>query len=87
MAKERGRRDGRNGVVVGDKMNKTIAVEMDRIVKERRYGKYRSRSTRYYAHDEKNEAHVGDLVEIRPTRPLSKLKRWRLVRVVTRHEA
>lgn len=87
MAKERGRRDGRNGVVVGDKMNKTISVEMDRIVKEPRYGKYMSRSTRYYAHDEKNEAHVGDRVEIRPTRPLSKLKRWRLVRVVTRHEA
>jgi small subunit ribosomal protein S17 len=65
-------------------MQKTIRVELERIAQEPRYGKYLKRSTRCYVHDEKNEAKVGDRVEIMPTRPLSKLKRWRLVRVVAR---
>ena len=72
------------GVVVSDKREKTITVEVKRLVKHARYGKYIYRSTRFHAHDEKNEARMGDTVEIRETRPLSKQKRWRLVRVVSR---
>jgi small subunit ribosomal protein S17 len=81
---ERGNRKGVVGVVVSDRMDKTITVRVDRLVKHPRYRKFLSRRSKYYAHDEKNEAGVGDTVEIAETRPLSKLKRWRLVRVVTR---
>jgi len=72
------------GVVTSDKMNKTRRVEIPRLVKHRRYGKYIKRRTICHIHDEKNESHVGDTVEIMETRPLSKLKHWRLVRIVTR---
>lgn len=65
-------------------MTKTVKVEVERIVQEPTFKKYMKRSTLCYVHDEKGEAKVGDRVEIVPTRPLSKLKRWRLVRVVTR---
>jgi small subunit ribosomal protein S17 len=84
MEKQRGRRVPRVGVVVGNKMSKTLKVEIDRIVQDPAYEKRIRRSTRCYVHDERNEARVGDRVEIMPTRPLSKLKRWRLVRVVSR---
>jgi small subunit ribosomal protein S17 len=70
------------GVVTKDKMNKTRRVEIQRLVKHPRYGKYIKRRTICYAHDENNETHTGDTVEIMETRPLSKLKHWRLVRVV-----
>jgi small subunit ribosomal protein S17 len=80
----RGSRKQVTGVVVSDKMDKTITVEVDRLVKHPRYRKFVSRSSKYYAHDEKNDAGLGDTVEIAETRPLSKLKRWRLVRVVAR---
>ena len=83
-AAERGKRKQLTGVVVSDRMQKTIAVEAGRLVKHPRYLKYVARSSRYYAHDEKGAAHVGDTVEIVETRPLSKTKRWRLVRVVAR---
>ncbi len=72
------------GVVVSDKMDKTIVVKVERFVQHPRFKKYIKRSKKYYAHDERNEAGVGDTVEIEETRPLSKLKRWRLVRIVRR---
>lgn len=81
---DRGRRRTVIGVVTRDKMNKTRRVEIPRLVKHVRYGKYIRRRTVCYAHDEKNESRIGDTVEIMETRPLSKLKCWRLVRVVTK---
>ena len=81
---ERGQRRMAVGVVTSDKMNKTRRVEIPRLVKHPRYGKYIRRRTICYVHDEKNESQVGDTVEIMETRPLSKMKNWRLVRVVTR---
>jgi small subunit ribosomal protein S17 len=72
------------GVVTSDKMNKSRRVEIPRLVKHQRYGKYIRRRTICYVHDEANESHLGDTVEIMETRPLSKTKNWRLVRVVTR---
>ena len=70
------------GVVTSDKMNKTRRVEIERLVKHPQYGKYIKRRTVCHVHDENNESHIGDMVEIMETRPLSKIKRWRLVRVV-----
>jgi small subunit ribosomal protein S17 len=78
----RGSRRTAVGVVVSDKMKKTRRVEIPRLEKHPRYGKYIKRRTICYAHDEQNESHVGDTVEIMEARPMSKLKRWRLVRVV-----
>lgn len=72
------------GIVVSDKRKKTITVEVPRLVKHPLYGKYLYRTTRLHAHDEQNEAKTGDRVEIGPARPLSKQKRWRLVRVLQR---
>ena len=72
------------GVVVGDSADKTIRVDVKRLVKHPKYGKYVYRTTRCYAHDERNEAHLGDHVEITEARPLSKTKRWRLVSVLNR---
>jgi small subunit ribosomal protein S17 len=84
MAATRGRRVTVVGTVVSDKMDKTITVREDRLVRHPMYGKYQRRGTTYKAHDERNEAHEGDQVEIRYARPLSKSKRWRLVRVLRR---
>lgn len=70
------------GVVTRDKMNKTRRVEIQRLVKHPRYGKYVRRRTVCYVHDEANTSHMGDTVEIMESRPMSKLKSWRLVRVV-----
>jgi small subunit ribosomal protein S17 len=72
------------GVVTSDKMNKTRRVEIPRLVKHPRYGKYIRRRTICHVHDEKNESRVGDTVEIRESRPLSKTKHWALVRIVTK---
>lgn len=84
---ERNQRRRLQGVVTSDKMEKTITVLWERQVKHPRTHRYVKRRKKLHAHDEKNEAHVGDLVEIMATRPLSKLKSWRLVRVVRRaHE-
>jgi len=69
---------------VSDKAEKTITVELRRLVRHEKYGKYVYRTTRCHVHDEKNEAREGDTVEIMETRPLSKQKRWRLVRIVQR---
>ena len=70
------------GVVTSDKMAKTRRVEIPRLVKHPRYGKYIRRKTICYVHDEAGESHQGDKVEIRECRPMSKRKRWELVRVV-----
>lgn len=70
------------GRVVSDKMQKTIAVEIERLIKHPMYGKYVRRTTKLLAHDENGESHVGDLVTITPCRPFSRRKSWRLVRVV-----
>ena len=80
----RGKRRVEVGVVTRDKMNKTRRVEIARLVKHQRYNKYIKRRTICYVHDENNESHIGDTVEIMETRPLSKLKTWRLVRVVSK---
>src|SRR3954471_1373741 len=81
-AEARTRRKTEIGVVTSDKMNKTRRVEIERLVPHPKYGKFLKRRTVCHAHDEQNSTHVGDLVEIMETRPLSKLKRWRIVRVV-----
>ena len=72
------------GVVTRDKMTKTRRVEVDRLVRHPKYGKYIKSRTICYVHDEANESHLGDTVEIIESRPLSKTKRWQLVRVVVK---
>jgi small subunit ribosomal protein S17 len=83
----RGKRRIETGVVTSDRMNKTRRVEIPRLVKHQRYGKYIRRRTICHVHDENNESHVGDTVEIMESRPLSKTKHWRLLRVVTRTQS
>ncbi len=80
----RGRRKTRMGIVVSDKMMKTLVVRVDRLVSHPRYSRTMTRRASFKVHDESNEAKIGDLVEIMETRPLSKHKRWRLVKVVRR---
>ena len=70
------------GMVTSDKMNKTRRVELTTLVPHPKYGKLLKLRTICHAHDEQNQTHVGDLVEIMETRPLSKTKRWRIVRIV-----
>jgi small subunit ribosomal protein S17 len=70
------------GVVTSEKMNKTRRVEIVRLVPHPKYGKFLRRRTICHAHDEGNQSHIGDVVEIMETRPLSKLKRWRIVRII-----
>ncbi|WP_020404830.1 30S ribosomal protein S17 [Gracilimonas tropica] len=79
---ERARRRERIGRVVSNSMDKSITVAVDRQVKHSIYGKYITKTTKYMAHDENNEANVGDTVQIMSTRPLSKRKSWRLVEIV-----
>jgi len=74
----------REGVVVSDKMNSTLVVAVNERVRHARYGKTVQRTKKLYVHDEKNEARIGDLVRVQETRPLSKLKRWRLTEIVER---
>lgn len=80
----RNQRRTRTGTVASAKPDKTITVVVERLVKHPVYEKFLRRRTKLHAHDENNEAHVGDVVEIQQTRPLSKLKRWRLVKVTKR---
>ncbi len=75
------------GRVVSTKMAKTIAVEIERLIKHPQYGKYVRRTTKLLAHDENNESRAGDTVTITPCRPLSRRKSWRLVAVVERAQA
>lgn len=79
---ERNLRKERVGRVVSNKMTKTITIAVDRKVKHAIYGKFMNKTTKFMAHDEKNEAGIGDTVRIMETRPLSKNKRWRLVEII-----
>ncbi|MFZ9982633.1 MAG: 30S ribosomal protein S17 [Cyclobacteriaceae bacterium] len=79
---ERNLRKVRIGKVVSNKMQKSITIIVDRKVKHPIYGKFVNRSTKFMAHDEKNEAGIGDTVRIMETRPLSKSKRWRLIEII-----
>ena len=79
---DRNLRKTRVGRVVSDKMDKTIVVAIEDHIKHPTYGKIISRTTKIYAHDEENTCGIGDTVELMETRPLSKTKRWRLVRVI-----
>jgi small subunit ribosomal protein S17 len=79
---ERGRRQERRGVVVSDAMDKTIVVKVDAVRSHPKYKKVIRRSIKFHAHDEQNAAHVGDIVRIVETRPLSKTKHWRLAEVI-----
>ena len=72
----------RDGIVVSDKMEKTVVVTVTRLVKHAAYGKYLKKTKRYYAHNEKNEAKVGDLVRIIETRPISKNKSWKVKEIL-----
>jgi small subunit ribosomal protein S17 len=81
---QRGKRRVEIGIVTSDKMQKTRRVEIPRLVRHHRYGKYIRRRTICHVHDEQNESRSGDTVEIMETRPLSKMKHWRLIRIVAR---
>ena len=86
-ATPRGRRIEVEGEVISAKMNKTISVLIYRLVQHKKYGKYLKRTSVFKAHDEKNEAKVGDKVRIYETRPLSKTKRWALCEVIEKAKA
>ncbi len=77
-------RKERFGIVVSNKMDKSVVVAEKRKVKHPKYGKFINKTSKYYVHDEKNESNVGDKVRIMETRPLSKTKCWRLVEIIER---
>jgi small subunit ribosomal protein S17 len=81
---DRNLRKERVGKVVSNKMAKSVTVAVERKVKHGMYGKFVHKTTKFMAHDEKNECGIGDTVKIAETRPLSKLKRWRLVEIIER---
>ena len=83
----RSNRKERVGVVISDKMDKTITVQIDRVMHHPVYNRSIRKATKFKAHDEKNEAKLGDVVRIQETRPLSKTQRWRFVEVVKRSTA
>ena len=83
--KERGKRKERIGVVISDKMDKTVVVKVDNMVKHPVYKKYIKRRVTYKAHDEQNSCAAGDKVLIVETRPLSKDKRWRVSEIIEKH--
>ena len=80
----RGRRKIRQGVVTSDKMDKTVVVLVKSLVRHPMYGRIVKQDKKFHAHDEQNDVHIGDTVEIMETRPLSKNKSWRVVRIVER---
>jgi small subunit ribosomal protein S17 len=84
MTGARGERKVRTGVVVSDAMDKTVVVKIERRTRHSLYGKSLRRTAKLHAHDEANEAKVGDLVRLMETRPLSATKRWRLVEILER---
>ena len=79
---ERGLRKTRQGIVISNRMDKTITVQIDRTMQHPLYSKIVHKRAKLYAHDENNEAGIGDKVMVMETRPLSKMKRWRLVKVL-----
>ena len=76
----------KKGKVIGDKQNKTIVVEVDRRIQDPLYKKFIVKKKKFYVHDERNEASTGDIVEIISSRPLSKLKRWRLDKIIKKKD-
>jgi len=84
MSEIRARRKERVGRVTSNKMEKSITVMIERKIKHPMYGKFVQKSTKFIAHDEKNDCNIGDTVKIMETRPLSKNKRWRLVEIIER---
>ena len=83
---ERNERKTRIGKVVSDKMDKTVVVAVERLVQHPLYKKAVKKTVKFKAHDENNESHIGDTVEIMETRPLSKDKRWRVVEILERQK-
>ncbi len=81
-----GKRKIREGTVVSDKMNKTVVVAVESLVRHPIYGRTMRRTKRFKAHDEENECRTGDVVRIEETRPLSKEKHWRVIKVIRRSE-
>lgn len=81
---ERNLRKERIGLVVSNKMNKSITITVERKVKHPMYGKFVKKTTKFTAHDETNDCNIGDTVKISETRPISKNKRWRLVEILER---
>jgi small subunit ribosomal protein S17 len=81
---KRNLRKERIGVVTSDKMQKSIVVAVERKVKHPKYGKFVKKTTKFVAHDENNDCHIGDTVKIMETRPMSKSKNWRLVEIIER---
>jgi small subunit ribosomal protein S17 len=84
MSEERNLRKNRVGIVVSDKMDKTVVIAIEEHVKHQKYGKVIKRTVRLKVHDENNECGVGDKILVAETRPLSKDKRWRVVEIVER---
>ena len=82
MNKARGVRRQLTGTVVSDKMDKTAVIQVERMVKHRLYQKYLKRHAKFHAHDETNACRIGDKVMISESRPLSKLKRWRISKII-----
>ncbi|MDD5423455.1 MAG: 30S ribosomal protein S17 [Candidatus Omnitrophota bacterium] len=82
QSNDRGMRKTRVGVVISDKMDKTVTVQVARVVRHPVYNKMVRTATKFKAHDEKDEAKMGDTVRIEETRPMSKTKRWRLVEII-----
>lgn len=83
---DRGRQQVKQGTVVSNKMDKTVVVTVENAITHRLYHRYLKRTSKFHAHDEKNECNVGDVVEIVSSRPLSRTKRWRVRRIVKRAE-
>ena len=81
---KRNLRKERTGLVISNKMDKSIVVQIERRYKHSVYGKYVKKTNKFVAHDEKNDCNIGDTVRIMETRPLSKIKNWRLVEIIER---
>ena len=84
--RERGNRKVVTGIVVSDKMDKTVTVQVSRRLRHPRYKKFITLSKKYHAHDDKNECGIGDMVRLMETRPLSRTKRWRVTEIVRKAE-
>ncbi len=82
--KKRGIRRQLAGIVVSDKMDKTVVVQIEKLVKHKLYKKYIKRRSKFAAHDEQNQCGIGDKILVRESRPISKTKRWRVARIVER---
>ena len=78
------RRQEKTGVVISDRMEKTVVVKVVRLVKDRLYKRYLTKTSKFYAHDQENNCSLGDEVRIQETKPLSRLKRWRVVEILSK---